>query len=263
MKGGARIAVGLASSVAVHALVGLGVWALAAEDRADSGAVTERAAARRQEPLRVALFDAPSGSGPVGVAPPSTEPVRQTPRPPPRARMTRAGRRPVIASSAAAEPMMMVLPAVDSGDAQVAASPRSKVEVEDTEAARGVGATGSEDSGASGASGGDGHGHLEGTGTGPGGGASSGAVDLTGLQRALARSAERCYPQAARRFRLTGEAKVRFCVDEEGDVSALALKRSSGKPLLDDAALRCVVPGAAPLPAPADCYEVPMRFGPR
>src|SRR5690606_10900391 len=80
---------------------------------------------------------------------------------------------------------------------------------------------------------------------GPAGKGSSGgstpAADLSQLQHALARSAERCYPASARRFRLTGEAKVRFCLDDNGTVSALALTRSTGKPLLDDAAERCVV----------------------
>lgn len=58
-----------------------------------------------------------------------------------------------------------------------------------------------------------------------------------------------------------GEARVRFTVDAEGNVSAIELLRSSGDPQLDEAAL--ALPGqAAPLPLPAVGslrLEVPVR----
>lgn len=85
-------------------------------------------------------------------------------------------------------------------------------------------------------------------------------VDLIALHLRLARAAERCYPSAARRFRLTGEVQLSFCLDGSGAVSKLELKGSTGSPLLDRAARECVLPGAFPLGIQGGCYSVPVRF---
>jgi TonB family protein len=94
------------------------------------------------------------------------------------------------------------------------------------------------------------------------GGAGSGAppVDLAALHRKLADSARRCYPAAAARFRLQGDVSLTFCVDGSGSIASLALQGSTGAPLLDRAALDCVVQGALPLPVSTGCYQVPVRF---
>jgi protein TonB len=90
-------------------------------------------------------------------------------------------------------------------------------------------------------------------------------VDLTALHAALAESARRCYPAAARRYRLAGDATVDFGLDASGGLTSTKLARSTGQSLLDDAARECVVAGALPLPpqAAGACYQVPVRFGAR
>ena len=102
-----------------------------------------------------------------------------------------------------------------------------------------------------------------------GGGASGGAgqgASLRGarlgeLHRRLAEAAVRCYPAAARRFRLRGEVPLHFCLDAGGAATALSLEGSTGSPLLDRSALECVVPGAQPLSGFEGCFLVPVRFG--
>ncbi len=98
---------------------------------------------------------------------------------------------------------------------------------------------------------------------GPGGtdGAGSGDPDLlAGIHARLAEAARRCYPAAARRYRVTGEVQVSFCLDGRGGVSQVAASRSSGSALLDRAAVDCVVPGAVPLPGPTTCVSVAVQF---
>ncbi len=87
-------------------------------------------------------------------------------------------------------------------------------------------------------------------------------LDTTELSRRLQAVAARCYPAAARRFRQTGEAEVRFCLDGAGALAESTVSRSSGSDLLDRAASGCVVPGAAPFGAEAHgrCFTVPVRF---
>jgi TonB family protein len=96
-------------------------------------------------------------------------------------------------------------------------------------------------------------------GLGEGGG--HGGSRLGELHRRLAEAAVRCYPAAARRFRLTGEVPVHFCLDAAGTATALSLEGSTGSPLLDRSALECVVPGAQPLSGFEGCFLVPVRFG--
>lgn len=88
------------------------------------------------------------------------------------------------------------------------------------------------------------------------------AFDVTALHAALAESARRCYPPAAKRYHLTGEAQVDFCLDGAGALSSTKLLSSTGQQLLDAAARECVISGALPLPAEASggCYSVPVRF---
>jgi TonB family protein len=96
-----------------------------------------------------------------------------------------------------------------------------------------------------------------------GGGPGQAAFDPAALHSKLAASAQRCYPAAARRFSLTGEAQLEFCLDENGALGSHTLTHSSGQSLLDSAALDCVLQGAQPFPAEAfgGCYSVPVRFG--
>ena len=91
-----------------------------------------------------------------------------------------------------------------------------------------------------------------------------GAPRSTGLLMArLTAAALRCYPAEAVRFRLSGEARLSFCLGDDGRASAVAVARSSGSEVLDRAASDCVLPGALPLPGAAGCYELPVRFAAR
>ncbi|MCI0573238.1 MAG: energy transducer TonB [Myxococcaceae bacterium] len=94
----------------------------------------------------------------------------------------------------------------------------------------------------------------------PGGEGKGEGVVPAALIARLEEAARRCYPPAARRFRLRGEATVRFCATPEGTAAQVALVRATGAPLLDSAAVGCVVPGAEPLPVTQGCYRVPVRF---
>lgn len=87
-------------------------------------------------------------------------------------------------------------------------------------------------------------------------------LDTSALSQRLQQVALRCYPPAARRFRQTGEAQVRFCLDPAGTLRESKVTHSSGSELLDRAASDCVVPGAAPFGPEAlgRCFEVPVRF---
>ncbi len=107
-----------------------------------------------------------------------------------------------------------------------------------------------------------------GGGSGPGTGFGSGSGDgeggergrrLAEISRRLAAEATGCYPRAARRFRLEGRAKVRFCIGAQGEPQEARVLESSGHSLLDQAAL-CVVARAAPFPAVEDCPAVPINF---
>jgi TonB family protein len=88
-----------------------------------------------------------------------------------------------------------------------------------------------------------------------------GGSRLAELHRRLAEAAARCYPSSARRFRLTGEVPLHFCLDASGVATALSLEGSTGSALLDRSALECVVQGAQPLSGFEGCFLVPVRFG--
>jgi protein TonB len=76
----------------------------------------------------------------------------------------------------------------------------------------------------------------------------------------LRAAARRCYPPAARRFRLRGSAQVRLCAGPGGQVAQVDVVRSSGHRLLDVAARSCVVPAARPMPVEQGCYPLEVRF---
>jgi len=74
------------------------------------------------------------------------------------------------------------------------------------------------------------------------------------------------YPREARRQRLGGEVRVAFTVTQDGRVSGIRIVRSSGSPVLDQAALE-TVQRAAPFPKiPAEAarsswpFTVPLEF---
>lgn len=103
-------------------------------------------------------------------------------------------------------------------------------------------------------------------------GAPSGAGNMDGAARAqhatdeallvarLRESAVRCYPEAARRFRMRGAVTLDFCLTQ-GTQQQATVARSSGQPLLDRAATECVLPGALPVAHVSGCFTVPIRFG--
>jgi TonB family protein len=101
---------------------------------------------------------------------------------------------------------------------------------------------------------------VPGLGSGP-----SPAIDLQPFIDRLRRSAERCGSVAPRgrgsdRGSRAQVGLVRFCVAPDGAPTALSLVESTGDQALDRAALECIVPGAAPLPAADRCLVVPLRF---
>lgn len=86
------------------------------------------------------------------------------------------------------------------------------------------------------------------------------AAALRAIAQRLAQAATPCYPRSAQRRGREGVAEMRFCVDERGAPSQIALVRSSGFPQLD-AAARCTIDRAAPFPPlPNQCLTVPIRF---
>jgi len=67
------------------------------------------------------------------------------------------------------------------------------------------------------------------------------------------------YPEEAVRRGQEGEVVLRILIDGHGNPSALRVARTSGVPVLDEAARRGVL-GAAPLPAAPGWVEVTVRF---
>lgn len=103
---------------------------------------------------------------------------------------------------------------------------------------------------------GSGAGQAMGAGRGSGG---AGAADGALLAH-LRDHAQRCYPRAASRRNTRGIVEVSFCVDGAGRPAEERVVQTSGSRLLDAAAIDCVIRGSVPLPAPVDCYTVPIRF---
>jgi TonB family protein len=107
----------------------------------------------------------------------------------------------------------------------------------------------------------------------PGGGGASGNAgagaganesEVSKLVRdRLVAAAQRCYPQAARRFGHRGVVGVSFCLDGAGSLARAEIVQPSGSVLLDAATRDCVIPGARPFPSEAGgkCFHVPVRFG--
>jgi TonB family protein len=79
-------------------------------------------------------------------------------------------------------------------------------------------------------------------------------IDLSPFYHRLQASAHRCAGVRP------GSAKVHFCVGEGGAPTDVALVQSSGNFALDEAAVSCVVPGAAPFPPLDRCLTVPVTF---
>lgn len=84
---------------------------------------------------------------------------------------------------------------------------------------------------------------------------------MAALHARLSTSARRCYPAAARRFRLEGVVPVAFCLDPGGALRSVELRGSTGASVLDRAARECVVQGALPLEGAGSCFLVDVRFG--
>ncbi len=263
MKRGSRWLLAALASAAVHA-GGVGaLWAL----RAGAPTITPPAIApaAAPEPLQVALFTvtkpAAAAASPADKpAAPALEvrPARATRRSPPAPTAAApAPSEPSVPAPSAAHPS----PTIDSPEPP---APEATVDASDAEGAAAGGApSGMEETG-SGEGGGGGASTGGGTMTaGSGGtGSATAAEDLRPLTEALRRSAERCYPAAAARYRLTGTASISFCVEPGGSFSALRLERTSGHSLLDRAAVSCVVPGAVPLRVSPGCFTLPVAFEP-
>jgi TonB family protein len=101
--------------------------------------------------------------------------------------------------------------------------------------------------------------------SGPGGspsavGQAEGGPNLGAFVERLKRSARRCSPRRGAPASEASLARVRFCVNALGRPEAVTLLQSTGDARLDQAALECVIPGAAPLPATDRCLVVPLRF---
>lgn len=100
------------------------------------------------------------------------------------------------------------------------------------------------------------------------GGSASGAgsgAPLACTPPSYRRAPAPAYPPAARARRLAGIVLLRVSVDAGGHVEAVAVKRSSGHTLLDDAAVRAVrawefQPARIGRQAVAAQVEVPVRF---
>jgi len=179
------------------------------------------------------------------VAPKPKKRVRQPPAPEPV---------PVPPSLAMARPAPPVTPAKPAGAATGASS---------TSADRGRRGSGSE--GGSGAGRGTGVGSGGGTGTGRGTGSGSALQGYLHRVRGLLER-NKIYPPMARRRHEQGVVVVRFTIAADGGVSAVAVVRSSGHSLLDQAARETVSRVRQFPPLPRDVQrtilkiEVPISY---
>lgn len=83
------------------------------------------------------------------------------------------------------------------------------------------------------------------------------------LHARLQAGAAACYPASLKRFRVSGQSQVSFCVDAGGGLQTPTLLAPSAHPALDEAAVGCVLPRAAPFEAGerGRCFSVAVRFG--
>jgi len=238
-----RVGLGLLLSAAVHAGALLTASSFGHDQPPATAAIAEETA--RIELVRI---DVPGPSAPAAVdpAPAAPAPVRV-------ARTRPRAPRAAVVTSEASPPESAPLPPATSPAASAANETGGSPDGESTTAAgSGGGVTGLS---------GDGSGRLGDSGHGSG----FGAGELDAQQRArlharLSEAARECYPPAARRFRLTGEVLLSFCLDGTGGFHSVQALKASGLELLDRAAVDCVLPQAAPLPGPAACLRVPVQF---
>lgn len=83
---------------------------------------------------------------------------------------------------------------------------------------------------------------------------------IAALHAHLQRRSVGCYPASARRRGIEGEVVVAFRIDPRGLPVELEVVRGSGSPVLDEAAVRCVIEGAAPLPGPRRRLQIRIPF---
>ncbi|WP_369600202.1 energy transducer TonB [Hahella sp. SMD15-11] len=80
---------------------------------------------------------------------------------------------------------------------------------------------------------------------------------LQALRTRIARTQQ--YPRQARLRRWEGTVTVRFTLDASGQILEIVVEQSSGKPLLDRAAL-LAIQKATPLPAPPQTVDFPVAI---
>ena len=249
MTGRRRWLVAAVASGALHAGVFGAAWMSARVEPALPPTTAAPAPTPVRAPVQVSLLGGSSQPPRATKAAASSEPASAAARPAPKSMRSARQKLQVAAAEANAR---------EDSTALHGPAPEHEPEAE------GEGEAGE----ASGAEGGTAVGEGTGTGTETGAGSGEGSIsappapDLTRLTEALRRSAQRCYPSAAARYRLTGSASISFCVDASGGYSAVQLVRSSGHSLLDRAAVGCVVQGAVPLQAPPSCFTLPVEFAP-
>ncbi len=260
-----RWSTGLIASVAVHLTLG----ALALGWAVHRGVVAPPPPTPRATPAPLALFhvgvQGRAAAGPPGATTPSAPaaPGRiapahnpahaaddvERPEARPAAPPVSLGGAPGPTASQAASPDEGVLPPAGPSDGSGPAGGAP----DGTGAAEGPGATAGGGAGSSGSA-------PPGNPTAP----TLSAADLAAIHGRLAEGAARCYPPAARRFRLEGTTALHFCVDPQGQGQEPRVEASSGHALLDQAAITCVFAAAQPFPpmTAGGCFTVPVRFGP-
>lgn len=249
--------IGLAASLVLHGV--LAALLLLSIDAGPVGMEGEGTVGSRTRVRLVERAGAEGGGEAAAPAEESLPPGGRTaktapaPAPPPSPRSERT-----VASEAPAEGGRADAPAIDT-----ATSPASEPGV------AGGTDTGAEAGAGEGPGTGDGAGAGSGAGTGAGtsgAGGSPASEDLHAraiatLSSRLSSAARTCYPPAAKRMRLRGEVTLRFCLDGGGRAVSLEVEHGSGSPLLDRAALECVVPRALPVRDAGGCFSLPVRFG--
>lgn len=245
MGTGWRIAA-VALSAALHAGLGLAAWTLA-----PTAEQTRATAPSGSVEVGLVYRETPAPRAPAAVGPAAVPVVRPAPRP-------------AVKASEPAAPVGSPAPDPVPAGGEAAAAVEVEVQGSLAVAAAGEGAGAAREGGPQASGDGSAEGSVASAAAGGAGAGSGGRgeePDVEGeMRRRLASSAARCYPKAAQRFRAEGTPRVRFCVSEDGQPRDAALVEPSGQPLLDDAALRCVLARAAPFPATTACFTVPIHF---